>query len=53
MTIQGEDGTVFQKGNSRYTVTVTGEYRTSADFSGIPTADEFSVHAAERPEKLR
>lgn len=53
VTIQGEDGTVFRKGDSRYTVTVTGEYRTSADFSGIPTADEFSAHAAERPEKLR
>ena len=53
VTIQGEDGTVFRKGDSRYKVTVTGEYRTSADFSGVPSADEYAAHAAERPESLR
>lgn len=53
VTIQGEDGTVYQKGSSAYTVTVTGEYKTSADFSGAGTADEFASHAAERPESLR
>nr|WP_308695703.1 hypothetical protein [uncultured Stomatobaculum sp.] len=53
VTIQGQDGTVYRKGKSAYTVTVTGEYKTSADFRGAGTADEFSAHAAERPESLR
>ena len=53
VTIQGKDGTVYRKGKSAYTVTVTGEYKTSADFRGAGTADEFSAHAAERPESLR
>ena len=44
VTIKGTDGTVYVKGTSDYTITVT-TYEDSADVSGAGTTDSFSDYA--------
>ena len=51
VTIQGEDGTVYVKGTSSYTITVEN-YNDSADMSGAGTLANWSDHEVTRPEEL-
>ena len=52
VTIQGSDGTVYVQGDSEYTVTVTGTYGTTADFSNAITAVSYDDYAVAAPEQL-
>ena len=51
VTIQGSDGTVYEDGNSEYTITVDS-YETTADTSGATASSSWSDYAADRPESL-
>ena len=51
VTIRGEDGTVYVKGTSSYTITVEN-YNDSADMSGAGTLANWSDHEVTRPEEL-
>ncbi|BAK46284.1 MAG: hypothetical protein ACOX8G_09720 [Eubacterium sp.] len=48
VTIKGTDGTVYVKGNSKYTITVTS-YSTKTDFSGASSGSSYSKYAKENP----
>ena len=51
VTIQGEDGTVYVKGTSAYTITVE-TYNDSADMSGASTLSNWSDYEVAKPEEL-
>ena len=51
VTIQGEDGTVYVKGTSSYTITVEN-YNDSADMSGASTLSNWSDYEVAKPEEL-
>ena len=51
VTIQGSDDTVYEDGNSEYTITVDS-YETTADTSGATASSSWSDYAADRPESL-
>ena len=51
VTIQGSDGTVYEDGESPYTITVDS-YETTADTSGATTSADWSDYEADRPESL-
>ena len=51
VTIQGSDGTVYEDGNSEYTITVDS-YETTADTSGATASASWSDYAVDRPESL-
>lgn len=51
VTVQGTDGTVYEEGDSAYTVTVES-YSSSADISGAGSVDEWGSYQMERPENL-
>ena len=51
VTIQGEDGTVYVKGTSSYTITVE-TYNDSADMSGASTLSNWSDYEVAKPEEL-
>ena len=51
VTIQGEDGTVYVKGTSSYTITVE-TYNDSADMSGASTLSNWSDYEVTKPEEL-
>ena len=51
VTIQGSDGTVYEDGDSKYTITVDS-YETTADTSGATASASWSDYAADRPESL-
>ncbi len=52
VTIVGEDGTVYEQGNSEYTITV-GSYDTEADMSGAEEISTFEDYKVEKPEELK
>ncbi len=52
VSIVGADGTVYVKGTSDVSVTVT-QYSDSADLSGATTADDFSDYAIDKPTHLQ
>ena len=47
VTIKGTDGTVYVKGDSEYTITVS-KYSTKADMSGMTDATEWKDYATEK-----
>lgn len=51
VTIRGEDGTVYVKGTSSYTITVEN-YNDSADMSGASTLSNWSDYEVAKPEEL-
>ena len=51
VTIQGSDGTVYEDGDSKYTITVDS-YETTADTSGATASASWSDYAIDRPESL-
>lgn len=51
VTIQSEDGTVYVKGTSTYTITVEN-YNDSADMSGASTLSNWSDYEVAKPEEL-
>ena len=51
VTIQGRDGTVYEDGESQYTITVDS-YGTSADISGAAVSADWSDYESDRPESL-
>ena len=51
VTIQGSDGTVYEDGDSKYTITVDS-YETTADTSGATASASWSDYAVDRPESL-
>ncbi len=52
VTIVGEDGTLYERGNSEYTITV-GSYDTDADMSGAEEISTFEDNKVEKPEELK
>lgn len=52
VSIVGANGTVYVQGESDYSVTVNGTYRTTADFSKALTADSWDTYAVSRPAVL-
>ena len=52
VTIQNNDGTVYVKGDSEYTITVD-EYKETADLSGASAATSYSDYQVEKPEALK
>lgn len=51
VTIQGSDGTVYEDGESEYTITVDS-YQTTADTSGASVSANWSDYETERPATL-
>lgn len=51
LTIQGSDGTVYEDGDSKYTITVDS-YETTADTSGATASSSWSDYAVDRSESL-
>ena len=51
VTIQGTDGTVYEQGDSEYTIT-TGSYSDTADMSGATAIQNQSVYTVEKPDPL-
>ena len=51
VTVKGTDGTVYVKGDSSYTITVTS-YEDSADLSGASTTTSWSAYETEKPAEL-
>lgn len=51
VTIQGTDGTVYEQGDSEYTITVDA-YQNTADLSESAGIEAWSSYAVERPEGL-
>lgn len=51
VTIQGSDGTVYEDGDSIYTITVDS-YQTTADTSNAAASANWSDYSVERPESL-
>lgn len=52
VSIVGADGTVYVKGESEYTVTVSS-YASSSDLSGASSASSFSDYEVVMPDKLK
>ncbi len=52
VTIVGTDGTTYVDGDSEYTITVSGTYSTTADFSGALTSVSYDDYKVEKPEVL-
>lgn len=51
VTIKGTDGTVYVKGNSEYTVTVSS-YSTKADMSGMTESTTWTDYEKDKPSQL-
>ena len=51
VTIKGTDGTVYVKGDSEYTITVSS-YSTKADMSGMTDASSWTDYEKEKPSQL-
>lgn len=51
VAVKGTDGTVYVKGDSKYTITVDS-YETNADLSGASSATDWSDYKVEKPEEL-
>lgn len=51
VTIKGTDGTVYVKGSSQYTITVSS-YSTSVDLSGASSIDSWSDYQVEKPDAI-
>lgn len=51
VTVKGTDGTVYVKGESEYTITVSS-YSEKADMSGMTDAASWSDYEASKPEQL-
>lgn len=51
VTIQGRDGTIFQEGDSDYTI-ITDAYNDTADLSGRDSVDDWSDHEISKPDSL-
>ncbi len=52
VTVKGTDGTVYVKGDSSYTITVS-TYEDSADLSGASATTSWSVYENEKPTELK
>ncbi len=51
VTIKGTDGTVYVKGSSKYTITVSS-YSTNVDLSGMTEASAWTDYETEKPSSL-
>lgn len=51
VTIQGQDGTVYEEGTGSYTITVE-EYEASADLSGASQKTSYEEYEVEKPEQF-
>ena len=52
VTVKGTDGTVYVKGDSSYTITVS-TYEDSADLSGASATTSWSAYETEKPTELK
>ena len=52
VTVKGTDGTVYVKGTSEYTITVTS-YSTTVDLSGADSAESWSSYQVSEPSELQ
>lgn len=51
VTIKGTDGTVYVKGSSQYTITVS-TYSTSVDASGASAIDSWTDYQVDKPDAI-
>lgn len=51
VTIKGTDGTVYVKGDSKYTITVSS-YSTKVDLSGVTEASSWTDYEKDKPSQL-